>query len=48
MSRPYIYLALTFIVVFISSMHPFDTPPDTETTSETPEEFSKELISRVK
>ena len=48
MSRPYVYLMLTFVVVLISSFHPFDTPQDAETTSETPDEFAKNLIERVK
>ncbi|WP_420961727.1 hypothetical protein [Brucella sp. IR073] len=48
MSRPYVYLALTFIAVLVSSMHPFGTPTDAETTSENADEFAKNIIFRTK
>jgi predicted cobalt transporter CbtA len=48
MSRPYVYLTLTFFMVLLSSMHPFGTPQDAETKSENPEEFAKDFIVRAK
>ncbi|PYE86814.1 hypothetical protein [Phyllobacterium leguminum] len=48
MSRPYMCLALTFIAVLVSSLHPYDTPQDTETMPATPEEHAKPSISRGK
>ena len=46
MSRPYIYLVLTFFAVLVSSFHPFDIPPDVETPSATPEESRENSVSR--